>query len=98
MTFVAIGLLSVVLAAEPQGQADASSVRKVIEKSLPFLEKEGVGWLDTKKCATCHHMPMMLWTHYEAKKHGFTVNEKAMQRLEAEALKQYLSHAQFQPA
>jgi hypothetical protein len=87
-----------VLAAEPQGQPDAQAARKMVEKSLPFLEKEGVAWLETKKCATCHHIPMMLWTHYEAKKHGLTVNEKAMQRLEAEALKQYLGHPQFQPA
>ena len=33
--------------------AQAVVVRQAVEKSLPFLEKEGVAWLETKKCVTC---------------------------------------------
>src|SRR5438034_4320525 len=33
-------------------------VRYAVEKSLPFLEKEGLAW-ETKNCVSCHHGPWM---------------------------------------
>src|SRR5262249_27545178 len=99
MNLAAISLLGLVLAGDPQAQPapDAAAVRKCIERSLPFLEKGAVEWMQTKKCATCHHVPMMLWTHYEAQQRGFAVNEKAMQELESQALTHYLGHPEFTP-
>ncbi|MCE9529421.1 MAG: hypothetical protein K8R36_25510 [Planctomycetales bacterium] len=85
------GLLSDAPAPEP------ADVRKVIERSIPFLEKEGVAWLEIKKCATCHHVPMMIWTHHDARQRGFKVNEEAASKLETAAIGQYLRDPNLTP-
>jgi hypothetical protein len=99
MNLATISLIGLVVAGEPQAQPapDAAAVRKCIERSLPFLEKGAVEWMQTKKCATCHHVPMMLWTHFEARRRGFAVNEKAVQELESQAVAHYLGHPEFTP-
>jgi hypothetical protein len=99
MNFVALGLLCVVLGFESPEQAvpGADEVRQRVERSLPFLEKGAVEWMQTKKCATCHHVPMMVWTHHEARKQGFAVNDKAVQELESQALTHYLGHPELTP-
>jgi hypothetical protein len=99
MNLAVISLLGLVFAAEPQAPSapDAGDVRQCVQRSLPFLEKEAVEWMQTKKCVTCHHIPMMLWTHYEARKHGFAVNEKAVEDLASQALAHYLDHPEFTP-
>lgn len=99
MNFAAISLLGLVLGFEAPEQAapGVDDVRQRVERSLPFLEKGAVEWVQTKKCATCHHVPMMLWTHHEARKQGFAVNDKAVQELESLALAHYLGHAEFTP-
>jgi len=48
-------------------------VRMAVESSLAMLQEKGFEW-ETIKCVSCHHGPWMMWTGYEAKKHGFTVN------------------------
>jgi hypothetical protein len=101
MNLAALSLFGLLFAGEPptlpQAGADADAVRKCIERSLPFLEKGAVEWMQSKKCATCHHIPMMLWTHYEARRLGFTVNEKVVQELESQALAHYLGHPELTP-
>jgi hypothetical protein len=94
-----LGVIALLLTAHAPAPSPAkvADPRKLVERSLPFLEKEGVAWLETRKCATCHHIPMMLWTHYEAKKYGFRVNESAMQKLQSQAIAQYLGHPELQP-
>jgi hypothetical protein len=72
-------------------------VRKPVERSLHFLEKEGVAWLATNKCGTCHHAPMMLWTHHEALRHGFAVNRKAVDDVQRQALAEYLGAPEYKP-
>jgi hypothetical protein len=75
---------------------DTPQVRQAVEKSLPFLEKAGLEW-ETKKCVSCHHGPLMMWSGYEAKKRGFTVNEKSLAQVRAKSLKAYLTHPKMQP-
>ena len=72
-------------------------MRAAIGRSLPFLESEGVAWKETKGCTSCHHVPMMIWTHHEAEKHGFTINKAAVEEAESWALGQYLKHPEFMP-
>jgi squalene-hopene/tetraprenyl-beta-curcumene cyclase len=55
-----------------------SQVRKAVERSLPFLEKEGVGWIQKHDCLSCHHVPFMLWSHQEARGRGFELDEKKL--------------------
>jgi Squalene-hopene cyclase C-terminal domain len=80
----------------PEAPVGAPQVRQTIEKSLAFLEKDGLEW-ETKKCVSCHHGPWMMWSGYEAKKRGFTVNEKSLEQVRAKALKAYLTHPKMQP-
>jgi hypothetical protein len=99
MTFTTLGLAGVVLIAAPlhRSGSGTNALREHIERSLSFLEKGAVEWVQTKKCVTCHHVPMMLWTHYEARRQGFHVNDAAVQELESQAIAQYLAHPDFTP-
>jgi acylphosphatase len=80
-------------AAEPT----AAQVRQAVERSLTFREKDGVAWLEQKKCASCHAVPMTVWGLGEAQKAGFVVNTKARDDLRARALKEYADHPQLKP-
>lgn len=45
-------------------------VHKTIERSLPFIEKEGAEWITERKCASCHQVPFMLWSLNAADRRG----------------------------
>jgi squalene-hopene/tetraprenyl-beta-curcumene cyclase len=96
MTLLHAACCVVAFAGDPPAP-DVAQTRKIVERSLSFLEDESVTWLETRKCASCHHVPMMIWTHHAARQYGFTLNEEALQKLEAAAIDQYLSHPEFQP-
>ena len=103
--FAAVIVLMVVVAAVALHQRAATAeeanraaaVRQAVEKSLPFLAKEAVEW-ETKRCVSCHHGPWMMWSGYEAKKRGFTVDEKALEQIRTNALKQYGKHPTLRPS
>ena len=57
---------------------DGGEVRKAIERSLPFIEKEGVAWIKKRDCMSCHHVPFMLWSHNEAQSRGIKVDAKKL--------------------
>ena len=67
--------LSVAVAAD-KGQDKPATPRAAIERSLVYLEKAGVAWKEERKCASCHHIPMTIWTLNAAKRQGFAVNER----------------------
>jgi hypothetical protein len=67
-----------------------------VEKSLAFLEREGLNW-ETKSWVSCHHGPWMMWSGYEARKLGFRVNDQSLERVRGGALKAYLTHPRLQP-
>lgn len=56
-------------------------LRPAIERSLGFLEKEMDGWMNSKDCNGCHHVPEMLWTYREAKARGVAVDQKKVDEL-----------------
>lgn len=74
----------------------AAQVRPAIQRSLAFLEKEGLAW-ETTKCVSCHHGPWMMWSGYEAKRHGFTVNDESLERVRTGMLKAYGTHPTLRP-
>ncbi len=99
MHALAIGLLSLLLTADATAepsQVTANSVQ-MVERALPFLEKQATDWVEVRKCAACHHGPMMIWTHHEARRRGFAVNEKALADLETRTLDEYLNDPTMQP-
>jgi hypothetical protein len=58
----------------PRAANREADVRNAVTRSLPFLEKEGVAWLQQKNCASCHHVPFLLWSHNAARTHGINVS------------------------
>jgi hypothetical protein len=77
-------------------EPNTGEVRASVERSLAFLRKEGTAWM-SRGCASCHHIPMMAWSHHEAEKHGFTINRAAVDEAEGWASGQYLGHPEFAP-
>src|SRR6185369_16154423 len=71
---ITIALLLSVLA--PQDELDRS--RAAVERSLPYLEKEGVAWIQKRKCLSCHVVTFLLWTHEEARAKGISVDSKKL--------------------
>lgn len=59
------------LPVKPPNEAE---LRAAITKSLEFLAKDGEQWMADKNCNSCHHTPLLLWGHREAKQRGFAVD------------------------
>jgi hypothetical protein len=76
---VGIGTLSA-NAAEPDTRVDESAVRKAVEQSIPFVERQGAGWIVRKKCVSCHQIPAMVWSLNAAAKRGFDIDAKRLKQ------------------
>src|SRR5262245_33449837 len=63
--------------------APPRDAKAAVRDGLAFLARESTLWKDTRRCATCHHAPMAIWALNEAKRHGFTVDDKALADLSA---------------
>src|SRR6185436_12606439 len=82
-TFAIAALLSGILApllarAEEPAPATKEQVQKTVDRALGYLQTESAAWMNTRKCAACHHVPMPLWAMGEASKQGYTVDKKFM--------------------
>jgi hypothetical protein len=53
-------------------------IQQAVGASIGFLEKEGVAWMKKQECASCHHIPVMVWALNEARNRGYRINEKAL--------------------
>ncbi len=51
-----------------------------IEKALPYLETEGVAWMEKRGCVSCHQVPFMLWSLAAAQQAGFDVDPAKLAR------------------
>jgi squalene-hopene/tetraprenyl-beta-curcumene cyclase len=72
--------LALLLCALP-GQDDAPEldrVRSAVERSLPYLEKEGVAWIQKRDCLSCHQVTFMLWAHLEAMGKGIAMDRRKL--------------------
>ncbi|MFN4261909.1 MAG: prenyltransferase/squalene oxidase repeat-containing protein [Gemmataceae bacterium] len=80
MVFVAVACLfaSAGAALAQDGESRIAQARKAVERSLPFIEKEGVAWMKKQKCVSCHHIPMMVWALSEARNRGYRSDEKVL--------------------
>src|ERR1043166_8425363 len=58
--------------------AEPKAVQAAIHKGLDYLVGEGQAWIKGRKCAACHHVPMMVWTLHEASARGIKINDKAL--------------------
>jgi Prenyltransferase and squalene oxidase repeat len=93
-------LMAVSGPAAPEGPRDEQTsgppVRQVVRRSLEFLEKDGAAWMKKQQCASCHHIPVMVWALSEARNRGYPVNEKLLGEVTSWALAAE-NHAQVFP-
>jgi hypothetical protein len=61
-------------------------LRPVVQRSIEYLEKEGAAWKKKQGCASCHHVPVMIWALSEANNEGYSVNEKLLNEMTAWSL------------
>ena len=59
------------------GEPGIAAVRRAVSRALPFLEQEGVAWMEGRVpvqegqgCVSCHHVPYAVWSHAEARRAG----------------------------
>jgi hypothetical protein len=58
--------------------ADAAEVQLAVEKGLFFVERTAMKWWKTKKCASCHEGPMLLFSQNVAKRQGSPFDQKKL--------------------
>jgi hypothetical protein len=57
---------------------EAAQVRQAVDRSLPYLEKEGLAWIKQRNCLSCHQVTFMLWSHQEAQAKGIALDPKKL--------------------
>ncbi len=66
------------LAAAPPSipRATTQQVHQTVDRAIGYLQTESAAWLNTRKCAACHHVPMPLWALSEAERQGYSIDKK----------------------
>jgi hypothetical protein len=66
------------LADEPTAipRATTQHVQQTVDRAIGYLQTESAAWLNTRKCAACHHVPMPLWALGEAERQGYAIDKK----------------------
>ncbi|MFT5467227.1 MAG: hypothetical protein ACI8UO_002331 [Verrucomicrobiales bacterium] len=72
--------MALVLCAGIATAADSPNdpISAAIDKALPYLEKEGVWWIENKKCVSCHHTSFLVWAKDLALAAGFSVDSEVL--------------------
>lgn len=79
--FLCAGIIAVFLSSHVRAgekMPSEADVRMTIERSLPFVEKDGLAWIKRRDCMSCHTVVFMLWAHNEAAAHGIAVDQKKL--------------------
>src|SRR3954464_3784766 len=76
--FLGLCLSRLALADEPISipPARPQQVRQTVERAIGYLHTESAAWLNTRKCAACHHVPLPLWALGEAERQGYAIDRK----------------------
>src|SRR6516162_7026741 len=66
------------LASEPAStpRATTPQVQQAVDRAVKYLQTESAAWLNTRKCAACHHVPLPLWALGQAERHGYPIDKK----------------------
>ena len=69
---VAIILAVLIMQPSAHGQTPAKQPDEpeAIKKGLDYVESKSLAWLRQRKCASCHHVPMMVWAQRDARERG----------------------------
>jgi Squalene-hopene cyclase C-terminal domain/Prenyltransferase and squalene oxidase repeat len=78
--FLGLWLSRPALAGEPPAipRATTPQVHQTVDRAIKYLQTECAAWLNTRKCAACHHVQMPLWALGEAGQQGYAVDKKFM--------------------
>lgn len=74
MKFVVAPLFLILALFSSKLYAEEESVAAAIEKALPYLEREGIWWIEKKECVSCHHTTFLVWAKDLALEAGFPVD------------------------
>ena len=76
--FLGLCLSRLALADEPASipPAKPQQVQQTVERAIGYMQTESAAWLKTRKCAACHHVPMVLWSLNEAERQGYAIDKK----------------------
>ena len=56
--------------------ATPQQVHQTVDRAIGYLQTESAAWLNTRKCAACHHAAMPLWALSEAERQGYAIDKK----------------------
>src|SRR5262245_11856650 len=56
--------------------ATPEQVHQSVERAIKYVRDESASWLNTRKCASCHHAPLVLWSLSEAERQGYAIDKK----------------------
>ena len=77
MLYTSMIVMATTCAAAPAEQQQLTvRVRQAIQQSIPFIEEQGVWWIEKKKCVSCHRVGTMLWSLSAAQQRGFDVSDR----------------------
>src|SRR5580698_5074665 len=78
LSFLSVCLSGPALAGEPAPppRATTQQVQQTVERATRYLKTESAAWLQTRKCAACHHAAMPLWALSEADRQGYAIDKK----------------------
>ncbi len=73
-----LGVVLTWAGAMAQAQPEPKHMRDSITRSLEFLGVSGDQWIAQKDCISCHHLPVLVWSHLEAERRGFKIDSKKL--------------------
>jgi hypothetical protein len=73
-----LGLPRPALAGGPAStpRATTPQIQRAVDRAIKYLQAETTVWLNTRKCAACHHVPLSLWALGEAERQGYATDRK----------------------
>src|ERR1700674_78582 len=57
-------------------RATTQQIQQTVDRAIGYLQTESAAWLNTRKCAACHHAGMPLWALSEAERQGYAIDKK----------------------
>jgi hypothetical protein len=58
--------------------ATPDQIAQTVDRAIGYLQTESAAWLNTRKCAACHHVPLPLWALSEADRQGYAINRESL--------------------
>lgn len=76
--FLGLCLAPLSFADEPAAipPATTEQIQQSVDHAIVYLQTESADWLNTRKCAACHHAGMPFWALGEADRQGYTIDKK----------------------